>query len=268
MRLTRSVRRVLALVVAVCGCVTLATLGPAAPPAQAQSLRYQIPIVAGTALELPGARQCTVGAVLKSRSWSSLATPFRKATRYAVIAKHCADVGREIRVIREVVGTVTWASPTYDVALATIPPSTVQRPICAGASQLHHCTIPAATPRAVGRIIITNFSQPAAVPISGIGSPSPDQHFCTSGSVSFVNCGFLPAGVPPEGWGTGELAARTTNGRNVVMGDSGGPVMSVGGTLYGIIVMGGFPVYPDMMGYLPIETIFRDLGYEYQVAPA
>lgn len=44
--------------------------------------------------------------------------------------------------------------------------------------------------------------------------------------------------------------------------------MSVGGTLYGIIARGGFPVYRDMMGYLPIETIFRDLGNEYQLAPA
>lgn len=268
MKLTRLVRRVMVLLVAVCCCATLATFGSAAPTAHAQSLRHQIPIVAGTAVGLVGARQCTVGAVLKSRTWLSLATPFRQATRYAVLAKHCTGVGRGIRVAGEVVGRVTWASSTYDVALATIPPSTVQRPLCSGASQLHRCTIPAATPRAVGRVIITNLSQPQAVPVSGTGSPSPDELFCTSGSVSFVNCGFLPAGVPPTGWGPGELAARTTNGRNVIAGDSGGPVMSIRGTLYGMIALGGYPTYPNMMGYLPIETILQDLGYEYQLAPA
>lgn len=198
----------------------------------------------------------------------SLASSFRQATRYAVLAKHCTGLGREIRVGGEVVGTVNWASPNYDVALATIPPSRVQRPLCTGASQLHHCIIRAATPRAVGRIIITNVARPAAVPISGTGSPSPEELFCTSGAVSFVNCGFLPAGVPPSGWGTGELAARTTNGRNVMFGDSGGPVMSIGGTLYGMIVLGGYPTYPDMMGYLPVETIFQDLDDEYGLAPA
>lgn len=268
MTVIRSLRRAVALLAVIGSCATLAALSPSAPAAADESLRDQIPIVAGTALELPGAGQCTAGAVLRSRTWMSLATPFRQATRYVVLAKHCAYVDDEIEVDGQVVGTVTWVSATYDAALATIPPSTVQRPICSGASQLHHCTIPPATPRAVGRIIVTNFSQPQAVPISGTGSPSPEQRFCTSGSVSFVNCGFRPAGVPPVGWGPGQLAGRTHNGRNVMIGDSGGPVMSVGGTLYGIITRGGYPRYPDMIAYLPIETILQDLGYSYDIAPA
>lgn len=250
------------------GMCVVALLGPAIPTASAQSLRDQIPIMAGTALDLTGARRCTAGAVLRSRSWLSLAMPIRRATRYVVLAKHCTDLGNPIRVGGQVVGSVSWVSPEYDLALATIPPSTVQRPICHGASQLHNCTIPAATPKAVGRIILTEGSTQRDVAIPGIGVPAVGERFCTSGSVSFLNCGFQVADVPPTGWRAGAAAAHTLNGRNVIFGDSGGPVASIDGRLYGIIIFRGEPAYPGMMGYLPMSVVFQDLGYGYELAPA
>lgn len=248
----------------------VALLGPAIPAANAQSIRSQIPIMAGTALDVPGTRRCTAGAVLRSRSWISLATPFRRATRYVVLVKHCTDLGNPIKVGGEVVGSVSWASSNYDLALATIPPSTVQRPICFGASQLHHCTIPAATPRAVGRIILHDGSTQRDVAIPGIGVPAVGERFCTSGAVSLVNCGFRYVDVPSRGWDPGAAAARTFNGRNVILGDSGGPVASVGGRLYGIIISRGKLElgFLAMLAYVPMFVVFQDLGYTYELAPA
>ncbi|MWV29528.1 hypothetical protein [Rathayibacter iranicus] len=268
MTVTRSLRRRVALLAALCVMATLTSLWTTTTAANAVDLRDQIPIVAGTGLELQGGRQCAVGAVLKSRNWMSFATPYRQATRYAVMAKHCVWVGAEVELWGRNVGTVTWESPTYDFALVTIRPSTAQRPVCSGASQLHHCTIPAATPRAVGRIIIDSPSGPRSVPISGIGSPTPGERFCTSGSITNVNCGFHPAGVPPTGWEAGQLAARSTNGRNVAPGDSGAPVMSIGGTLYGIVIQAGYPLHRDLLAYLSIHAIFQDLDNAYAIAPA
>lgn len=265
MRVTFSARDAATLIAVIC-VVTL--LGPVIPAANAQSLRNQIPIMAGTALGLPGARRCTAGAVLRSRSWISLATPVRRATRYVVLARHCTDLGNPITVGGEVVGSVTWASPDHDLAIATIPPSTVQRPLCSGPSQLHHCVIPSATPKAVGRIILNDGSTQRAVPIPGTGVPAVGERFCTSGSVSFVNCGFRYVDVPRRDWNPGAAAARTYNGRTVIFGDSGGPVASIGGRLYGIILFRGEPTYPGMMGYLPMYVVFQDLGYTYQLAPA
>lgn len=265
-----SARRTVALRAGICALALAALLGQAAPAATAQSLRDQIPIVAGTSLGVEGAHRCTAGAVLQSRTWRSLVAPVARATRYVVLAGHCASLGEEITVGGQVVGTVTWISPTHDVEIAKIPPSMISRPLCSGASQLHHCTIANPTPKAVGRIILSNGSLPEALPIRGIGVPAFGERFCTSGAVSFTNCSFeLEDEVPAWGtWRPDEMAARTHNGHNVVDGDSGGPVASMGGTLYGIILIGGTHRIAGIMGYLPMDVILQDLGYQYGLAPA
>lgn len=265
---SHSLRRTLALLAGICGTALLASLCPAAPAANAQSVRDQIPIVAGTALEVDGAHQCTAGAVLQSRSWISLATPIGRATRYVVLAKHCADFRDTISVDGQVVGRVTWLSPTHDIEIATIPPSVVQRPFCSGASQLHHCTIPPATPRAVGRIILSSAPTRGTVPVTGFGVPDVGEHFCTSGSVSYVNCGFVISDIPPVGFPPGTQLARTVNGMSIQPGDSGGPVMSLSGRLYGIISMRGKNNYVGTIGYVPMYVVSQDLGGDYALAPA
>lgn len=268
MLLIRSRRRIVTILAGICGLATLATLSPAVPSATAQSLRDQIPIVAGTALQLPGSRLCTAGAVLEARTWMSRATPVGRATRYVVLAKHCADIGSAVTVGGQVVGSVTWASSTYDLAIATIPPSQVQRPVCSGASQLHHCTIPAATPRAVGRIVLHRGPLLVAVPVVGFGVPAAGEFFCTSGAVSFVLCGFASVPIPPMWWPVGAVAAGTYDGLMPVPGDSGGPVVSYGGRLYGIIISGAINEYTGTLAYLPLPLVLQELGYIYGLAPA
>lgn len=257
------------LLAVICGFAMLTVIDPAAPAVDAQDLRDQIPIVAGTALELPGAHLCTAGAVLKSRSWSALAVPMRQATRYVVLAGHCADLDAPIKVGGQVVGSISWVSTTYDLEIAKIPPSTTQRPVCTGAYHLHHCSIPPATPRAVGRVILNDGSTQRAVPVPGFGEPAVNELFCTSGAVSFVNCSFRLTSVKPSPpWRPGEVATRSYSVRSIAHGDSGGPVTSFGGRLYGIMVVGGDNRNVGMMGYLPIALVLRDLGYAYGLAPA
>ncbi|MHC2186205.1 hypothetical protein ACVLV4_001858 [Rathayibacter agropyri] len=266
MIISRSLRRTL--LAGICGTALLTSLCPAAPAANAQSVRDQIPVVAGTALRVYGYYRCTAGVVLQSRSWVSLATPIGRATRYVVLAKHCADYADPISVDGQVVGRVSWRSPTHDIELVTIPPSVVQRPVCSGASQLHHCTIPPATPRAVGRIILNSNPPENAVPVAGIGVPAVGERFCTSGSMSYINCAFEIADIPPDPSHPGEELARTVTGATLQPGDSGGPVTSVSGRLYGIITARGRDSYVGTIGYVPMFVLMQDLGYLYDLAPA
>ncbi|NRD08941.1 hypothetical protein [Rathayibacter agropyri] len=266
MIISRSLRR--ALLAGICGAALLTSLCPAAPAANAQSVRDQIPIVAGTALRVYGYYRCTAGVVLQSRSWVSLATPIGRATRYVVLAKHCADYADPISVDGQVVGRVSWRSPTHDIELVTIPPSVVQRPVCSGASQLHHCTIPPATPRALGRIILNSIPPGIAVPIVGFGVPAVGERFCTSGSRTDINCAFEITDIPPGQSESGQDFARTMNGVTLQPGDSGGPVAGVNGRLYGIISKRGSDNNRDIMGYVPMFVVMQDLGYLYELAPA
>lgn len=268
MILIRSPRRATAILAGICGITALATLCPAVPSATAQSLRDQIPIVAGTALQLRGYGLCTAGAVLQPRTWLSRATPVGRATRYVVLAKHCGGLGSTVMVGDQVVGSVTWTSSTYDLAIATIPPSIVQRPICSGASQLHHCTLPDATPRAVGRVVLQRGLFPAAVPVPGFGIPAIGEHFCTSGAMSLVLCGFSSVPLPPTLWPAGAVAAGHYDGLMPIPGDSGGPVVSYTGRLYGIITSGVIDAYGGTLAYLPLPLILEELGYIYGLAPA
>ncbi|MWV29523.1 serine protease [Rathayibacter iranicus] len=268
MTVSRSPRRATAILAGICGITALATLCPALPSANAQSLRDQIPVVAGTALQLRGYGWCTAGAVLEPRTWLSRATPIGRATRYVVLAKHCAGIGSAVVVGGQVVGSVTWRSATYDLAIATIPPSQVQRPVCSGASQLHHCTLPDATPRAVGRIVLHSGPLPATVPVPGFGVPAVGEFFCTSGAMSFVLCGFSSVPIPPISWPPGTVAAGTYDGLMPIPGDSGGPVASYSGRLYGIIISAAINEYRGTLAYLPIPLVLQELGYIYGLAPA
>ncbi|NRD08935.1 hypothetical protein [Rathayibacter agropyri] len=51
-------------------------------------------------------------------------------------------------------------------------------------------------------------------------------------------------------------------------GDSGAPVVSMDGRLYGIFVVAGDNRNVGLMGYLPMDVILQDLGYAYGLAPA
>lgn len=64
------------------------------------------------------------------------------------------------------------------------------------------------------------------------------------------------------------MAARNYSVRSMEFGDSGAPVVSMDGRLYGIFVVAGDNRNVGLMGYLPMDVILQVLGYAYGLAPA
>ena len=260
-------RKLLAGMVGVC----LIVAAPLAVEAAHADDRWEYPIIAGSTVEVPGGRMCTVGAVLQSAGMFSRLTAYQRGVRYLVIAKHCVnEVGSAIRFRDEQIGEVSFMSPDRDIALVKVDPVMRRQPVCSGASQLHRCFISEdSTPRASGKILLRANNGVGVIPVAGSGDPRGDEIFCTSGSVTGVNCGWrLAAGDHDGVFPPGENVARSMRNQSVVMGDSGGPVAGRDGTLYGIITTRGNGQYEGLMSYVPMSKVFDTIGPYYALAPA
>lgn len=258
--------------IAIFGVVlTFATACAGAPPANAVTVfRTQFPIVAGTGLITPGGGMCTVGAVLKSTGLLSLLTSYQRAVRYIVMAKHCANYdGAELTLRNQDAARVIWRSSTDDLLIAKVEPSTRRNVVCTGVSQQHNCRIDIeATPRALGRVVLTTTMGERAAPVRGTAVPGADEHYCTSGVITEMDCNWTTVPIPAEGWDPGEVAAQNARGYTLSTGDSGGPVVGMGGQLYGIITKRGLNAYHDMMAYIPMARVFESIPHYYELAPA
>ncbi|SOE05016.1 hypothetical protein SAMN06295924_106167 [Rathayibacter rathayi NCPPB 2980 = VKM Ac-1601] len=83
-----------------------------------------------------------------------------------------------------------------------------------------------------------------------------------------MNCNWVSEPNRPAPWkGNEGVMARSTNAQGLDHGDSGGPVISEDGRLYGIIQQAGLWDYANLMQYLPIEEVFAQLGSNYVIAP-
>nr|WQM79103.1 hypothetical protein PCFP21_255 [Curtobacterium flaccumfaciens pv. poinsettiae]WQM79199.1 hypothetical protein PCFP23_250 [Curtobacterium flaccumfaciens pv. poinsettiae]WQM79337.1 hypothetical protein PCFP24_435 [Curtobacterium flaccumfaciens pv. poinsettiae]WQM79412.1 hypothetical protein PCFP11_325 [Curtobacterium flaccumfaciens pv. poinsettiae]WQM79447.1 hypothetical protein PCFP31_065 [Curtobacterium flaccumfaciens pv. poinsettiae] len=237
-----------------------------ASPASAQDLRSELPIVAGTRLEVPGMRQCTVGAVLRSTSIFSRLTAFSRGKRYLLIAKHCAPDGADIKVGGQSVGKVIWTAPSDDLELVQVDPNFNRQVVCQPGS-VHRCTIVEHVyPRAFGRVFLAPNGRPRTIPMTASSVPGGDERFCTSGSSTGVNCSWSTAPTPRTGFAPGEAAASHTQGIGVIAGDSGGPVVGANGQFYGIIVTRGIGPLLGLMGYIPSSRALSAVG-SYEIAP-
>ncbi|MHC2185204.1 hypothetical protein ACVLV4_000842 [Rathayibacter agropyri] len=252
-------RRILCALAALSACVALLLTG-AAPAYAISEFRQQTPIRAGTRVELPHG-YCTVGAVLSSTSWYAPLSPQMSATRYAVLAGHCGDEGESVSVAdRGIVGRVIWKSGLSDLEIARIDPLARANFNCGTGSMIRHCTpFTSYTPRAHGSIFLPDHTgRIVSMPIDGTGVPGENEVFCTSGAVSGVNCAWGIASLPPDA--PPYLLGATTWLASTTRGDSGGPVASRGGRLYGIISDGArtTSTRPDLMTYVPISRLFEE----------
>ncbi|AZZ56666.1 hypothetical protein [Rathayibacter iranicus] len=247
----------------------LAALFSAATPAIAQDdVRFNSPLAAGAFISTSTGASCTVGAVLKRTGPGAGVSTYVAATRYLVLAKHCAPkIGETIIFNFFPIATVTWMSATDDVELAEVPPEVTRPDNCSGAHGCFQGSIIA--PRAVGRVVISTRGGERAVPMRAPAIPGADERFCTSGAVSHMNCNWMVESDRPANWGdsTGVIA-RSTNGQSVERGDSGGPVIGEQGQLYGIIQRTGTGPSEDLMQYLPIDELFAQTGRAYEIAPS
>lgn len=255
-RLTLALAGVLLLVAAFVGV---------AIPANAQdSARTRTPIVAGTIVTGPRGNICTVGAVLKRNGPGSNLSPFIRAVRYLVLAKHCApQIGAAVFFNSVHIGTVSWMSASDDVELVQVAPSITLPQGCF--SSINGCFIGSiARPRAVGQVIMRVGGSEAPVPMRPPATPAMGERFCTSGSTTGVNCYWML----PGGRGINPAAQGfAVNPLGLDFGDSGGPVISQQGQLYGIIQRGGMEGFWAFMRYMPIDQLFRQLDHEFDIAP-
>ncbi|AZZ56176.1 hypothetical protein C5E08_09895 [Rathayibacter iranicus] len=248
--------------VSVCGGV----ISSGAVPANAVSeFRMEVPLNAGTRIGLPRGN-CTVGAVLASKSWYMQISARLKATRYVAAAGHCGNVGDDVSVGQVgTVGKVIWKARVADIMIARIDPLARNSYHCAGSSTLHNCSpMTTFTPRAIGNVFLYDHTgEYASVPVAGFGAPEPNETFCTSGAVSGVNCTwFLDPDVPLY---QPLVLGASTKRKATLDGDSGGPVVSRGGQLYGFISKGGKSGtrLVGFMTFVPISRLFEEQrGYE------
>ncbi|AND17330.1 hypothetical protein C5C18_13185 [Rathayibacter tritici] len=247
--------------------LVLTSLVASAPPASAQvPLRERTPVVAGSFIFSSAGRGCTVGAVLKRYGPGSAVSPVAAATRYLVLAAHCAPhIDSEFSINNVPIGAVTWISPTDDLELVQVPPDVPSRGCFS-----YGCFVGGATPRprAAGQVIMGPLHREAPVRMLPPASPAPGERFCTSGGVSSVNCNWVSEPNRPADWGSQRgVLARTLNAIAMTSGDSGGPVISQQGNFYGIHTRGGTGPYPNLQEYIPAEQIFEQIGSEYGIAP-
>ncbi|MBO9041510.1 MULTISPECIES: trypsin-like serine protease [Curtobacterium] len=202
------------------------------------SERLQLPIVAGTRL-LVDNTSCTAGAVLYRSSLFGRITQAQRATRYIITAKHCGDVGSTVYVNGAVVGHVVRTSDDFDVSLIAVPPAPFLRQQC---SVTHSggpfcTTVTDYAPRARGMVLVGGTAVPFAIPINvlGAGAPTPDEDFCASGSFSGWFCGFHTRPIEATLRTNGYDQKAMSYSWMLQQGDSGGPVVTRNGTLYGIV---------------------------------
>jgi hypothetical protein len=258
--------RLLPLVAAFAAVVALTAVG-AAPAHADQGDRFDLPVIAGSKIN-SSAGSCTVGAVLVPRSWYLTLTPYQKATRYIVTAAHCGGMYSTVHVGAAAIGTVDWISPHHsDIELIRVSPQPDERTLYC---RSHHSSaafcspIQTYTPRANGQVFMPSRGRIGRQPIQGTATP--EGRFCTSGFATGVKCTFhavsLPHGVETP-W-SHMSAAETDEHEAFSGGDSGGPVVSYGHQLLGII--SGKTTNNAYLLYTSIDQVLAELP-AYVLAP-
>ena len=236
--------------------------------------RASLPIISGTKVSVPGG-SCTAGAVLTPKSLFSRLTAYQRATRWVVLAKHCAPMYASIHMGTRAVGNVVWQSATSDIELVRVSPQPDNMALICAAhhSQPAFCSpFQTYTPLANNRVFFLANGREARVPVSG-WADAPDDQFCTSGWASGVKCvwhGFsLEPGIyrPPY---EHISAANASEFESIANGDSGGPVVTYDRHLLGIISSGeavGRTGGRSVVYYTPMRQVLHEL-FSYELGPA
>ena len=245
------------------------TWAPSASATTSDPDRVAAPIIAGTEVGVPGGT-CTVGAVLAAKGFRSQFTQYQRATRWVVLARHCAPLQAPVQLDGATVGSVVWQSAESDLELAVVPPLACTRARAATGS----CdpSVATWTPRASGRVFNRVGGVLARPAVTGIGQPDAAP-FCTSWASSGLLCSWTSTRVPAASRpGAQHLAAARAGagvGAGTEPGDAGGPVISTTNRLYGII-SGSTTTSTTgstVLLYTPVQQVLTEL-FRYRLAPA
>lgn len=264
--------RTLAVAVSLAAVVGAAlTWAPSASAATSDSDRTAAPIIAGTEVGVPGGT-CTVGAVLTAKGFRSQRKQYQRATRWVVLAKHCAPLQAPVQLDGATVGNVVWQSPESDLELAVVPPLACTRARAATGS----CdqSVATWTPRASGRVFNRVDGGLVRAAVTGIGKPDADP-FCTSGAASGLLCSWTATRVPAASHPGAQHLAAARAGAGIEPGDAGGPVISATNQLYGIVSGSSTRAATGttsttgstVLLYTPVQQVLTEL-FRYRLAPA
>ncbi|OQP80138.1 MULTISPECIES: trypsin-like serine protease [Xanthomonas] len=232
--------------------------------------RAVLPVISGSKVSTPGG-SCTVGAVLVPTSIFHRLTPYQRATRWIVLAKHCAPMYASIHVGTTAIGTVVWQSAASDIELVRVSP--MQDPstalYCASHRSAVFCNpIQSYIPLANNQVFMPRAGREARLAVSG-WSNAPDGRFCTSGWRTGVRCVWQGMSLAPGIWRPSYehiSAADASEFSSIDNGDSGGPVVSYDRHLLGII-SSGEPGGRSIVYYTPMQQVLHEL-FSYSLAPA
>lgn len=271
---TRAIRAFGGVAVIVAAVGSSVALGSPAYAAPDYAVRRALPVQAGTELTFPGAHSgpfsspdfnCTAGPVVRATGFLSMLSPYLRAVRYVVTAGHCASsVGQHVKVGETDIGTVSWISTQSDLALVRVEPPSTRRTQCDHTSGgFPRCGIVVTRqPGAVGRVITgyNRAGQEASLPVSGSGAPTPRELFCASGRSTGSNCTFESVANPPRSNAQAHTMIAESSDSNMATGDSGGPVYSRSGRIYGVLTDVGTLGRPGerLIGYVAITQFFAE----------
>ncbi|MEX3816439.1 trypsin-like serine protease [Paraburkholderia sp. BR13439] len=232
--------------------------------------RAVLPVISGSKVSVPSG-SCSVGAVLVPKSILHRLTPYQRATRWLVLAKHCAPMYATIQVGTVAIGNVVWQSAASDIELVRVSPK--PNPMSLQCASSHHsaafCSpIQTYTPLANNQVFMPRAGQEARLAVTG-WADAPYEQFCTSGWRTGVRCVWrgmsVEAGVYTPNY-EHINAAHSSELLSIENGDSGGPVVTYERQLIGII-SSGEPVGRSIVYYTPMQQVLYEL-YSYSLAPA
>ncbi|WP_028215431.1 trypsin-like serine protease [Paraburkholderia mimosarum] len=231
--------------------------------------RAVLPVISGSKVSVPSG-SCSVGAVLVPKSFLHRLTPYQRATRWLVLAKHCAPMYATIQVGTVAIGNVVWQSAASDIELVRVSPKPNPMSLhCASHHSAAFCSpIQTYTPLANNQVFMPRAGQEARLAVTG-WSDAPDEQFCTSGWRTGVRCVWRGMSVQAGVYrGSYEHinGAQSSELDSIENGDSGGPVVTYERQLIGII-SSGEPVGRSVVYYTPMQQVLYEL-YSYSLAPA
>ncbi|WP_042859703.1 trypsin-like serine protease [Dickeya sp. NCPPB 3274] len=233
--------------------------------------RAVLPLISGSKVGVPFG-SCTVGAVVVPTSIFSRLTPYQRATRWIVLARHCAPMYATIHLggTSTAIGNVVWQSAGSDIELVRVSPQPNPMALhCASHNSAVLCNpIQTYTPRAHNQVFMPRGGPEARVAVTG-WTNAPDGRFCTSGWRTGVRCVWRGMSLAPGIWRPSYDHIEAADGdefNSIDAGDSGGPVVTYERQLIGII-SSGEPNGRAFIYYTPMQQVLHEL-YSYTLAPS
>ncbi len=189
-----------------------------------------------------------------------------------VTTGHCGNVGDHVKVNGDDIGQVSWKSTISDLLIIEVPPLSERIHVCYIAPYGPHCIFShRITPRAIGQVLTYNLRAGGlgGVPITNFRDGVPDSvaNFCTSVITTDVNCTWSKYQLPTHLITYAGEHGAITAGTPIALGDSGCPVYTPDGLVYGVHTSNYGITRPGVMTYISAGEFMVETNDRYDLAP-